>query len=96
MAKIKMKDLRELVNTLEGILGTTLWISEIKDGSIVFTFHTLHEFDMLFPLDSKQEERLRQLGVTRIYSTEQGYYEHFLTEQLLPSDEPSKYTHQLT
>ncbi len=30
----KMEDLKELVNTLEGILGTTLFISEIRDGSI--------------------------------------------------------------
>ena len=49
-------------------------ILKIIDGSIILTFHCL---DVLFPLSSKQEE-LQEIGVVRIYSEEQDYYQYSL------------------
>ncbi len=71
MKKIKMKDLKDLENALENVLGTKLWILKIEEGCILFTFQCLHEFDELFPLSSEQEEKMRQMGVTRINSEEE-------------------------
>ncbi len=84
MEKIKMKDLQALENTLEKILGTKLWILKIEEGCILFTFHCLHEFDELFPLNSEQEEELRQMGITKICSEGEEYFP-------FPSAYPGKY-----
>ncbi len=70
-----MEDLKDIVDNLEKILKTNLCILEIKDGSIILTFHCLHELDVLFPLSNKQEEELQDIGVVRIYSEEQEYYQ---------------------
>ncbi len=70
MEDLKMEDLKDIVDNLEKILETNLCILEIKDGSIILTFHCLHELDVLFPLSSKQEEKLLEIGVVRIYSEE--------------------------
>ncbi len=62
--KLKMKDLKDLSNILEDILDTHLRILEIKDGSIILTFHCLHEPGMLFALSKRQEEKLQEIGFT--------------------------------
>ncbi len=72
--KLKMKDLKDLSDILEDILNTDLRILEIKDGSIILIFHCLHDFDVLFPLSRRQEEKLQEIGVMRIYTEEQDYY----------------------
>ncbi len=74
--KLKMKDLKYLSDILEDILDTHLRILEIKDGSIILTFHCLHEFDVIFPLSRRQEEKLQETGVTRIYAGDQEYYRY--------------------
>ncbi len=73
--RLKMVDLKDLSDILGKILDTDLRILKIRNGSIVLTFHTLHELDVLFPLSSKQEEELQKIGVVRIYSEEQEYYQ---------------------
>ncbi len=65
MEKIKMKNLVDLENTLEKHFGTKLWILKIEEGYLLFTFQYLHEVDELFSLNSEQEEKMRQMGVTR-------------------------------
>ncbi len=70
---------------MEKILGTKLWILKIEEGCLLFTFHCLHEFDEFFPLNSEQEENMRQMGVTRIYREGEEYFPS-------PSTYPSKYT----
>ncbi len=74
--KLKMKDLKDLSDILEEILDAHLRILEIKDGSIILTFHCLHELDVLFPLSKRQEGKLQEIGVTRIYTEEQEYYRY--------------------
>ncbi len=74
--KLKMKDLKDLSNILEDILDTHLQILKIEDGSIILTFHCLHEPDVLFPLSRRQEEKLQKIGVMRIYTGEQEYYRY--------------------
>ena len=74
--KLKMKNLKDLSDILEDILNTHLRILEIGDGSIILTFHCLHKLDVLFPLSSKQEEKLQEIGVMRIYTGEQEYYNY--------------------
>ncbi len=74
--KLKMKDLKDLSDILEDILDTHLRILEIKDGSIILTFHCLHEPDVLFPLSKRQEEKLQEIGVTRIYTGEREYHRY--------------------
>ncbi len=73
--RIKMEDLKIIVDNLGKILETDLCILKIEDGSIILTFHCLHELDVLFPLSRKQEEELQKIGVMRIYSDEQEYYQ---------------------
>ncbi len=73
--RMKMEDLKDIVDNLETVLKTNLCILEIRDGCIILTFHCLHELDVLFPLSSKQEEKLQEIGVMRIYSEEQEYYQ---------------------
>ncbi len=69
--RLKMSDFKLCTATLGIILGTDFRILKISDGSsITITFHCLHELDVLFPLSSKQEEELQEMGVTRIYSEE--------------------------
>ncbi len=46
-----------------------------SENCIILTFYSLHELDVLFPLSSKQEEELQEIGVVRIYSEEQEYYQ---------------------
>ncbi len=74
--KLKMKDLKDLSDILEDILDTHLRILEIKDGSIILTFHCLHEFDVIFPLSRRQKEKLQEIGVTRIYTGDQEHYRY--------------------
>ncbi len=76
IVKLKMKDLKDLSDILEDVLNTHLRILKIKDGSIILTFHCLHDLDVLFPLSSKQEEKLHEIGVTRIFTREQEYYRY--------------------
>ncbi len=74
--RMKMEDLKDIADNLGKILETDLCILKIKDagdGSIILIFHCLHELDVLFPLSSKQE--LQEIGVRRIYSEEQEYYQ---------------------
>ncbi len=73
--RLKMEDLKDIVDNLRKVLETSLCILKIEDGSIILTFHCLHELDVLFPLSSKQEEELQEIGVRRIYSKEQEYYQ---------------------
>ncbi len=73
--RMKMEDLKVIADNLRKVLETNLCILKIEDGSIILTFHCLHELDVLFPLSSKQEEKLQEIGVTRIYSEEQEYYQ---------------------
>ncbi len=73
--RMGMEDLRDIVDHLEKILETNLCLLKIKNGSIILTFHCLHELDVLFPLSSKQEEELHEIGVMRIYSEEHEYYQ---------------------
>ncbi len=73
--RMKMEDLKDIVDNLEKILETNLCILEIKDGCIILTLHCLHELDALFPLSCKQEKKLLEIGVVRIYSEEQEYYQ---------------------
>ncbi len=69
--RLRMSGLKDCIDTLGKILDTDLRILKISDGSsITLTFHCLHELDGLFPLSSKQEEKLQEIGVTRIYSEE--------------------------
>ncbi len=72
--RLKMVDLKDLICTLRKILNTDLRILKFRD-SVVLTFHCLYELDVLFPLSSKQEEELQEMGVVRIYSEEQEYYQ---------------------
>ena len=92
--RIKMKDLKELANILGELLGTSLIILKVSDGSIVITFSCLHEFDVIFPLCIKQEEKLKKIGVTLIYSKEREYFRYSpsLTEEslLIASEVASK------
>ncbi len=74
LEKLKMVELKDLTDILRKILDTELRILKIEDGCIILTFHCLHELDVLFPLSSKQEEELQEIGVTRIYSEEKEYY----------------------
>ena len=71
-----MEDLKDIVDKLDEILDTNLCILKIEDGSIILTFHCLHELDTIFPLSSKQEEELQKIGVRRIYSDKQEYYRY--------------------
>ena len=72
LERLNMVDLKDVTDTLEKILDTDLRILKIRD-SIILTFHCLHELDVLFPLSSKQEEKLQEIGVRRIYSEEKEY-----------------------
>ncbi len=65
--RMKLNDVEAIINNLEQILETNLRILLIEAGSIILTFHCLHEFDVLFPLSSKQEEELQKIGVVKIY-----------------------------
>ena len=72
--RMKMEDLKDIADNLGKILETDLCILKIKDagdGSIILIFHCLHELDVLFPLSSKQEEELQEIGVVEIYSEKQ-------------------------
>ena len=82
-----MKDQKNLGDTLGDILNTDLRILNITEGSIILTFHCLHELDKLFPLSSKQEKNLREIGVVRIYSEEQEYYRYSPPSTEEPSSE---------
>ncbi len=75
LERLKMVDLKDLTDILGKILDTDLRILKIRNGSIVLTFHCLHELDELFPLSSTQKEELQKIGVVRIYSDEQEYYQ---------------------
>ncbi len=75
IGRMKMEDLKDIVDNLEKILETDLCILKIEDGNIILTFHCLHELDVLFPLSSKQEDDLMEIGVVKIYSDEQEYYQ---------------------
>ncbi len=74
--KLKMKDLKDLSDILENILDVHLRILKIEDGSIILTFYSLHEFDVIFPLSRKQDKKLHEIGVTRIYAGDQEYYKY--------------------
>ncbi len=72
--EVKMVDLKDHTCNLGNILDTHFRILKISDGSsIILTFHCLHELDVLFPLSSKQEEELQEIGVRKIYSQEKEY-----------------------
>ncbi len=74
LEKMKIVNLKDLTDILRKILDTELRILKINHGSIILTFHCLHELDVLFPLSRKQEEELMEIGVMRIYSGEKEYY----------------------
>ncbi len=81
--RMKMEDLKVIVANLEKILETDLCILKIEDGSIILTFHCLHEFDVLFPLSRKQEEELQKIGVVKIYMYHEFYrYPPLSTKEL--------------
>ncbi len=77
LERLKMLDLKDITDTLGKILDSDLRILKIRD-SIILTFHCLHELDVLFPLSSKQEEELQEIGVRRIYSEEKEYCQYSL------------------
>ncbi len=81
ITRIKLEKLEVLGSKLGKLLGTSLLIIEIINGSIIISFKCLHEFDVIFPLCAKQEEELHEIGVTRIYSKEKEYFK-FCTKEI--------------
>ncbi len=76
ITRMKLEDLRVLRKSLGKILGTGLLSIDIIPGSIIISFKCLHEFDVIFPLCDKQKEELREIGVKRIYSKNEEYFQH--------------------
>ena len=76
--RIKIEDLTDLESNIGLLLGTNLLYLEIMEGSIIISFKCLHEFDVIFPLCPKQEEELKKIGVTGIYSKNHEYFRHSL------------------
>ncbi len=76
ITRIKLENLKELGSELGILLGTSLLIIDIINGSIIISFKCLHEFNVIFPLSAKQEEELHEIGVTRIYSKHKEYFRY--------------------
>ncbi len=74
ISRINLKDIKNLQSSLSELLCTSLFLRNVKKGCIKLTFHCLHEFDVLFPVSSKQGEDLQRLGVTMIYSEDHQLY----------------------
>ena len=74
--RVRIEDLTDLESNIGLLLGTSLLYLDIMEGSIIISFKCLHELDVIFPLCAKQEEELKELGVTRIYSTNHEYFRH--------------------
>ena len=80
--RMKMEDMKELERYLSELLSTSLILRKVGDGCIELTVHCLHEFDVLFPLNSKQIKELQHIGITRIYTKVKEYYRYPSTEDI--------------
>ena len=76
ITRIKLENLTKLASELGKLLGTGLLFIDMIDGSIIISFKCLHEFSVIFPLCAKQEEKLQEIGVTKIYSKEKEYFRY--------------------
>ncbi len=70
--KSKTWSVKEFELRLADLLVTNLHLLHVKNGCIELTFGTLHELEVIFPLTLEQEKKLQQMGVTQLYSEDQG------------------------
>ncbi len=69
---IKVQSIKEFELRLADLLATNLHLLNVKKGCIELTFGTLLELEAIFPLTLEQEMKLQQMGVTQLYSEDQG------------------------
>ena len=65
------KEVYEIAAELTIILGKPVYLDGVEHGCVKLLCHVFHE---LFPLNMKQVDRLKEIGVTRIYDRHHEYY----------------------
>ena len=63
-----------LQNELEKILGKPVYLAAVKKGCVELIVYVLHELNEIFPLNKKQMDQLKELGVLKVYSDHEEYY----------------------
>ena len=59
---------------ISDILGKPVYLNGVENECIKLTYYILHELDEVFPLNEEQKERLRGIGVLRIYGEHNEYF----------------------
>lgn len=69
---IKLERIKKLECRLSELLGIDLYLLKVEDGCIKLVFGRTHD---LAPLNSQQREELSKLGILRLYSEIEYYYD---------------------
>ena len=71
---ISLNEVKRIEAKLSGLLDTDLYLLTMKEGCIELIFSCLRKINLLFPLNSQQEEDLLEMGVLRLYDDICEYY----------------------
>ena len=69
-----LNNVKKIARKLSSLLGTSLSLLKIEDGCIKLIFSCLRKINLLFPLNSQQEEDLLKMGVLKLYDDICEYY----------------------
>ena len=72
---ITMEQVKEIECQLKKITGLDLSLSRIGDGCIELVFISLSEEDDMLPLSTQDKEKLSEMGVFKLYSSNCVYYD---------------------
>ena len=71
---ISLNEVKRIEAKVSGLLDTDLYLLTVKEGCIELIFSCLRKINLLFPLNSQQEEDLLKMGVLRLYDDICDYY----------------------
>lgn len=72
---IKAEDVKIVIMKLSAILDTNLCLVGVEKGCVELVCICMNEFSAIFPLRSKQRQKMSELKVLQIYSEMDVYYE---------------------
>ena len=70
---VPAEEVYEIAAELAIVLGKPIYLDGVEHGCVKLLCYVLHELDEIFPLNMKQVDRLKGIGVT-IYDCHHEYY----------------------
>ena len=71
---VPAEEVYKLQYELEKILGKPIHLAAVEKGCVELIVYVLHELNEIFPLNEKQMDQLKELGVLKVYSDHEEYY----------------------